>query len=137
MAYSNFYARFYNIITKIKESFQAIFNIKSSLLYLIFIIFWQLAAWFQAWFIKNNLSGDFLVLHYNVDFGIDLVDSPAKIYLFPLFGLLIFLFNIILLACLHKNKNFKTLNHFLLGSSALFGVFLSIALVSVYLINFL
>jgi len=137
MSYSNFYARFYNVIGKIKESFQAIFSLKSSLFYSIFIIFWQLAAWFQAWFIKKNLSGDILVLHYNVDFGIDLVDDPIKIYLYPTLGLAVILLNIILLACLHKNKNFKTLSHFLLGSAALFSLFLSIVLVSVYLINFL
>lgn len=137
MAYSNFYARFHNILSKIKESFQAIFNIKSSLFYLIFIVFWQLAAWFQAWFIQKNLSGDILVLHYNVDFGIDLVDDPIRIYLYPLLGLVIVLVNIILLACMYKNKNFKTLSHFLLGSAALFSIFLSIVLVSVYLINFL
>lgn len=137
MAYSNFYARFYSIINKIKTAFSEIFHFKSSFFYLGMIVFWQLIAWFQAWFIKKNLSGDVLVLHYNVDFGIDLVDAPSRIYLYPLLGLLVFLLNIILLAVFHKNSNFKVLTHFLLGSAALFAVFLIVALTSIYLINFL
>ena len=136
MAYSNFYAKIYTVLNKIKNAFAAIFRYKSSYFYLGLIVFWQLAAWFQAWFILKNLSGDVLVLHYNVDFGIDLVGNPSQIYSYPWLGIGVFLLNLIILAILHKNKNFKILTHFLLGSAAAFGLFLSIALLSVYLINF-
>lgn len=136
MAYSNFYARFYAIFDKIKASFREIFHYTPSFVYLGMIAFWQLASWFQAWFIRHNLSGDILVLHYNVDFGIDLVGDPVRIYLFPALGLAIFLLNFIILACWYRDKNFKVLAHLLLGAAALFGLFLSIALLAVYLINF-
>jgi len=46
------------------------------------------------------------------------------------------LLNLIILAVFYKDKNFKILAHFLLGAAALFGLFLSIALLAVYLINF-
>jgi len=136
MAYSNFYAKFYTFISKIKNSFSAIFKVRASFVYLALILIWQLVAWFQVWFISKSLSSEVLVLHYNVDFGVDLVGDPKQIYDYPLLGIGIFLLNIIVLAILYRNKNFKTLVHFLLGAAALFGFFLSLALLSIYLINF-
>jgi hypothetical protein len=136
MAYSNFYARFYTVLENIKQSFGAIFRLTSSWVYLGLIIFWQVIVWFQAWFIHRSLTGDIIVLHYNVDFGIDLVASPAEIYLYPLLGLAVVLANLIILAILHKENNFKILVHYLLGAAVIFSTFLSIALLSVYLINF-
>lgn len=136
MAYSNFYARFYTIIDQIKMSFGSIFRFKPNFVYFSIIIFWQILAWLQAWFIRHQLSGNILVLHYNVDFGIDLVGDPSQIYLYPLLGLGVFLANLIFLAIFYKEKNFKILSHFLLGAAAIFGLFLSIALLAIYLINF-
>lgn len=136
MAYSNFYSHFYASRDKVRTSWRAIFNFKPSLAYLALIIFWQLIAWFQAWFIKHNLSGDILVLHYNVDSGIDWIGNPIRIYFFPLLGLIVALLNFIVLASLYKDKNFRILTHFLLGAAVLFAIFLNIALFAVYLINF-
>lgn len=137
MAYSNLYAHFYGFFVKIKASLGAIFKIKSTFVYLALIFIVQVVNWFEAWFIKKNLSGSMIVLHYNVDFGIDLVDKPETIFLYPLLALGIFLLNFILLAIFYKNNDFKILSHFLLGSALIFNLFLSGALVSVYLINFL
>jgi hypothetical protein len=136
MAYSNFYAKFFAGLDKIKNAFATIFRFRPSFIYLGLVVFWQLVAWFQVWFIDKNLSSEVLVLHYNVDFGIDLVGNPSQIYLYPLLGIGVFLINLIILAILHKDKNFKILVHFLLGAAVLFGLFLSVALLSVYLINF-
>jgi len=136
MVYSNFYARFYTVLDKIKRSFQAIFRLTSSRIYLGLIVFWQVIAWFQAWFIHRSLSGDIIVLHYNVDFGIDLVANPSQVYFYPLLGLAVALANLIILASLRKENNFKILVHYLLGAANIFGAFLCIALLAVYLINF-
>jgi hypothetical protein len=136
MVYSNHYARTSVMLGEIKASYSAIFRFAPSLIYSGLVIVSQALAWFQAWFINRNLSGDILVLHYNVDFGIDLVGNPRQIYLFPLLGLGIFLLNLIILAFFYKDKNFKILTHLLLGAAILFSLFLNIALLSVYLINF-
>lgn len=136
MAYSNFYARFYANLDKIKASFATIFRYKPSLIYLGIIVFWQLVSWFQAWLIHNSLTGNLLVLHYNVDFGIDLVGAPTSIYYYPLLSLGIFILNLFILALLSRNKNFKILAHFLLSAATLFNLFLSVDLLAVYLINF-
>ena len=136
MAYSNYYARISMALSGIKSSFGTVFRFAPSLIYSGLIIIFQALAWFQAWYIKHNLSGDILVLHYNVDFGIDLVGDPRQIYLFPLLGLGIYLLNLIILASLYKDKNFKIFTHLLLGAAVLFALFLVLALLSVYLINF-
>ncbi len=136
MSYSNFYAHFYSFLEKTKQSFGAIFRLTSSRIYLALMVFWQIIAWFQAWFIYRSLSANLVVLHYNVDFGIDLVADQNRVYLYPLLGLVVFLANLIILACLRKDNNFKIFVHYLLGAANLFGAFLCIALLSVYLINF-
>ncbi len=136
MAYSNFYARFFAYLDRVKLSITAIFRFRPSYLYIALVIIWQIIAWIQAWLIRSKLTTDILVLHYNVDFGIDMVGSPRQIYFYPLMGLAVFFVNIIILAILHKDKNFKIMAHFLLGAAALFGLFLSTALLAVYLINF-
>ena len=136
MAYSNFYAHWHSIFDKIKTSLSVIFHFVPSLVYLSLIIIGQILAWFQVWFIHRQLRENILVLHYNVDFGIDFVSDPIYIFLYPLLGLIVFLFNFIILAIFHKDKNFKILVHYLLGAAALFGLFLSIALLAVFLINF-
>jgi hypothetical protein len=136
MSYSNFYTKLYATRDRVGASLREIFHFWPSRFYGILIIFWQLVGWFQAWFIYRNLSSNILVLHYNVDFGIDLVGDSFKIFLFPLLALLVSTINLFILIFLAKSKNFKIFVHFLLGSAVLFALFLSIALLAVYLINF-
>lgn len=136
MSYSNFYSHFYASRDKAQASWRTIFSFKPSLTYLALLIFLQLSAWFQAWFIRHNLTGDILVLHYNADSGIDWIGDPIKIYFYPLLGLGITILDFLILAVLHKDRNFKILAHFLWGAAVLFAIFLNIALFAVYLINF-
>lgn len=136
MSYSSLYARFYTRRQKIAAALGAIWRFAPSRLYLAALAFWQLLVWLQAAFIYRNFSGEILVLHYNVDFGVDLVVSPGSIFYYPLLGLAILLINLILLAYLNRHKDLKIFTHLLLGGALVFGVLLSLALWSVYLINF-
>lgn len=136
MAYSAFYARFFDFVDRIKEAFTEVFKLRASFFYLAGFIFWQIVAWVQVFLIKNNLSGDLVVLHYNVDFGIDLVANPPAVFFYPLLSLGVFLINLLVLLFLSRNKNLKILTHYLLFAAVLFGAFLSLVLLSVYLINF-
>jgi hypothetical protein len=136
MAYSNFYARFYAICQQIGEALVALWHFMPSRWYLLFIAFFQVAAWLQAWSIRHNLTGDLLVLHYNVNFGTDLVGPPNKILIYPLFGLGVFLANLVFLIFLRQHKNWRSFVHLLLGAAVIFGLFLCLALLSIYLINF-
>ena len=136
MSYSSFYARFYNMRQKIGLAFKLIWRTKVNRLYLFIILFLQLLVWFQAVFIYRNLSGNILVLHYNVDFGVDLVADPSRIFYYPLLGFGVSLANLIILLFLRSERDKQIFAHLLFGTAVLFGVFLSLALMSVYLINF-
>ncbi len=136
MTYSNFYARFYTAIQRIIKILKVIFSFHYSVYYLIIIAVSQVLAWLQAIFIFRGLTGDFLVLHYNVDFGIDFVAEPSRIFSWPLFSLVVFFINLIILAIFNKNKDFKLFVHLLLVASVLVGLLLNIVLLSIYLINF-
>lgn len=136
MSYSSFYARFYSRLEKIKDSFLEIFSYRSGVVYVILLSFYQLILWLEAFFIKKILSGKIVVLHYNIDFGIDLVAPAAYIYYYPLLALIVVFLNFILLMLFYKRKNLNVLINYLLGGALLFSIILSLVLLSVYLINF-
>ncbi len=136
MAYSNFYANFYSLGQRALAALSAVWHFFPSRLYLLGLVALQAVAWLQAFFIFRNLSGDFLVLHYNVDFGTDLVGPPVQIFLYPLFGLGISVINIILTAIFNRHKDFSILAHSLLAAALAFGLFLNLALWFIYLVNF-
>lgn len=136
MAYSAFYARFFDFTSRIKEAFAEVFKLRASFFYLAGFVFWQIAAWAQASLIKMNLSGDLVVLHYNVDFGIDLVANPSAVFFYPVLSLVVFVVNLLILLFLSQNKNLKILIHYLLAAAVLFGALISLVLLSIYLINF-
>lgn len=136
MAYSNFYARFYARAQKAGSALGAVFRLYPSRFYLPLSLLSQALAWWQAGFIYRNLSGDLLVLHYNVDFGVDLVGDPYRVFLYPLFGLVAIILSLTLSAAFYRHRDFKILNHLLLGGAAVFSFLLNLVLWAVYLINF-
>ena len=136
MDYSNLYARLYAWRQKAAAAFGAVWRFLPSRFYFLAVLLAQALAWLQASLIFRNLSGDLLVLHYNVDFGVDLVGPPAQIFIYPFFGLAIFLINLILAASLHRHKNFRVFVHLLLGAAVIFALFLNLTFWFIYLINF-
>ncbi len=136
MAYSNFYARLHTRGQEIGAAFLAVWSFYPTRVYLPILLFWQILAWLQAWLIFHNLTGDLLVLHYNVDFGVDLVGDPSRIFLYPIFGLVACFVALILSSFFYRQADFKVITHLLLGAAAVFGLFLSLVLMSIFLINF-
>jgi len=136
MAYSNFYGWFYVIRQQVGAALLAVWNLACGRYYLVALILAQIIAWLESIFIYRNLSGDLLILHYNVDFGVDLVGIPARIFTYPLIGLGIAILNLILAATTYNHKDFRVFVHFLLAAALVFGLFLNLALLFVYLINF-
>lgn len=136
MAYSNLYARFYAFRQDIRASFAALWRFTPSRYYFGHAIILQVISWLQALFIYRNLSGELLVLHYNIDFGIDLVGAPWRIFIYPLYGLGVFALNWLLAISLHQRKNFRLFANLLLTAAIIFSLFVSLALMFVYLINF-
>lgn len=136
MVYSNFYARVYTARRTIAGALAAVWRWRPSRVYLLIIGLLQIIAWLEAIFIYRHLTGEVLVLHYNVDFGIDLVGAPAHIFIYPVFGLVVLAGNFFLGASFHRHKDFRIFLHLLLSAATLFSLFLNLALMFIYLINF-
>ncbi len=74
-----------------------------------------------------------IVLHYNVDWGVDYFGEVKKIFTLPLIGILILIFNGILALRLWGRN--KILAYFLVVSALLVEIFLIMAGIALYLIN--
>ena len=85
---------------------------------------------------RHYLNQDIAILHYNVDFGIDLIGSKNYLFLIPVFSLFFIILNQIILIKFLKNDSFKFWSHFLLAFLLLFNIFLILILFSIYSINF-
>lgn len=136
MAYSNFYARFYSFGQEAAAALKAVWNFTASRFYFLAVGLLQLVGWWQVFYIYRHLSGNLLVLHYNVDFGIDLVGPPTDIFIYPIFGLGVFILNLLVAASLHRRRDFHIFVHFLLAAAVVFGGCLALALFFIYMINF-
>lgn len=136
MAYSNLYARAYTAAQRSLGALAALWQSAPARIYLIIIGLLQVLTWWQAIVIRQKVSGDLLILHYNIDFGVDLIGAPAKIYYYPLAGLGLVILNIVLAAAFTNFKYFRPLMHMLLLAAAVCTIFLSLALLSIYTVNF-
>lgn len=136
MAYSNLYANFYSFSQEVRAAFAALWRFVPSRFFLGAAILLQAACWLQAIFIYKHLSGDLLVLHYNIDFGIDLVGPPWHIFIYPVYGLGVFLLNWTIAAALYRRQYFRLFADILLSAAILFSVLAGLAMMFVYLINF-
>jgi len=136
MPYFNFYAGAYEFSGRLRSAWRTLWFYLPNRWYLFIIIFWQFILWFQALSIKSTLSGELLVLRYKIDFGANLVGEPKLILLYPVFALLVFLFNTVLVLIFSRHKNFRLLANILLGGALGFSVLTTLYLLSVYLVNF-
>jgi hypothetical protein len=104
--------------------------------YFLLVVFINLLLWVSAYLMYRNISQEISILHYNVDFGIDLIGNKNYFFIIPLLSLFFILLNKIILLILLKRDHFKFLAHFLLGFLLLINIFLVLSLFSLYLINF-
>lgn len=63
----------------------------------------NIITWLVLWKIAVSGVPD-AVLHYNVAYGVDLVDSSAKVFLLPTTGIVIIFANILLSLSSHKSS---------------------------------
>jgi len=105
-------------------------------IYFLSVLVINLFLWIGAYLMHRNISQEISILHYNVDFGIDLIGSKNYFFIIPLLSLFFILLNKIILLILLKREHFKFLAQFLLGFLLLINIFLVLSLFSLYLINF-
>ena len=96
----------------------------------------NISAWLAARYFDFQLDNNLAVLHYNVDFGIDLIGEAGRIYIMPLLGLIIIFLNLILLVSMGKHKDRRFISHLLFASALIANIILLASLGTVYLINF-
>ncbi len=136
MAYTNLYANFYSFRQEVKAAFAALWRFIPSRFFLGAALLLQAFSWFQAAFVYKHLSGDLLVLHYNIDFGIDLVGAPWRVFAYPLYALGIFVLDWLIAASLYRRRHFRLFADILLSAAILFSILVALALMFIYLINF-
>jgi hypothetical protein len=136
MLYSKLYERFYSFSSKIKASSGEFFGFWSNRIYLGLVIICQVCSWWLSYYIFKNLASDLLVLHYNVDFGIDWVGDPNLIFYFPLIALAFLLLSVVLLFIFGPGRHFRFQSHYLMLGAVLANLGMLTALILVYIINF-
>lgn len=134
--YSKFYERFYSWRVKYNASFEEFFAYIPNRIYLGLTLFLQAFSWLFSYYIFKNLTGALLVLHYNVDFGINWIGDPYKIFYFPAVSFLIFLSSLVMVLVFGPSKNFRFQSDLLMLSALLSNLGMISALLLVYLINF-
>lgn len=136
MLYSKFYERFYSLRVKISNITGEFFSFHTNRLYLVAALLAQTASWWLSYYIYNNLTGNLLVLHYNVNFGIDWIGDKNIIFYLPMVGISFAVISIILLFILGPGRHFRAYSHYLMSGMVLANLGMLISLVLIYLINF-
>ena len=76
-----------------------------------------------------------IILHYNVYFGVDVLDSWEKVYIVPLIGFFLFIVNT-LLGLYFYNKKERIASHVLAIANLMIQLSLLVASVGIILINY-
>jgi len=119
---------------KFKEAILDLLSSAYLRVYLVAVLSLNLIDWLAVYFINKNLSQNLVILHYNVNLGVNLIGDASRVYIIPLLGLVFVLLNFILLLNIYKQNKFFI--HLLMSSSVLANIFLLISTAAVYLINF-
>lgn len=104
--------------------------------YLIILFFLNLSLWLLVYVINKQPGQDLIALHYNVDFGVNLIGKASNTYVIPCLGITTILMNGVLSSTLIKQKNSKFIIHTLMISAILVHIFLFAAVATIYLVNF-
>ena len=102
--------------------------------YLIGLFGLNIINWLLAYYVNKNVSQTLVVLHYNVNLGVNLIGNVRDIYIIPTIGLAFIVINFLLLLNIYRRSKF--LIHLLLGFSILINLSLIASTISIYLVNF-
>lgn len=103
-------------------------------IYLLFLLVLNIINWLLAFYVNNNVSQNLVVLHYNVNLGVNLIGDAKDIYIIPALGLAFIAINFLLLLNIFRKNKF--LIHLILGFSLLINLFLIAGTLAIYLVNF-
>lgn len=92
--------------------------------------------WLGAFFIYHNISQKLTILHYNIDFGIDLIGDRQKVFTIPLLSTIFLLADFSWLVMISRRPQFKFIAQVALGFLFFISWLFILALFSIYLANF-
>lgn len=118
---------------KFTEATLRLFSFFYVKIYLTIIILLNILNWIVAVTINRQVSQNEIVLHYNVDFGVNLIGSAGNLYLIPALGFFVLLINLAVVNNLNKSE--KLLMHFLLAAALAVNLLLLISQAGLYMIN--
>lgn len=90
---------------------------------------------FSLLYLFIGTSGDSIILHYNVYFGVDLVGSWREVYLVPLVGFLFFVVNFVLAHYFFYKKE-RILSHLLMLTALMIQLGMAVASASIIMVNY-
>jgi len=102
--------------------------------YLVIVLSLNILNWLFVYLLNRNLSQNLVILHYNVNLGVNLIGNASKIYIIPLLGLIFILINFFLLVNIYRQNKF--IIHILMSTAILSNILLLTATATIYLINF-
>ncbi|MDO8592157.1 MAG: hypothetical protein Q7R92_00110 [bacterium] len=103
-------------------------------IYLFFLLALNATNWLLAYYVNRHVSQNLIILHYNVNLGVNLIGEARGIYVIPTLGLAFIVINFLLLLNICRQGKFSV--HLLLGFSLVINIFLIASTISIYLINF-
>ncbi|MDD3285842.1 MAG: hypothetical protein PHG95_04420 [Patescibacteria group bacterium] len=131
------YGRWYDFKSHLGSSLKLYWRYRPNRWYLLIGLVSQIILWFFAYRLFVAVGSDLFVSHYNVDFGIDGIGSSRRAFLPPILSFAVLGFNSVLTLVLGKGNHFHFFAH-AAGLSALVAqIMAALALMSLYLINFL
>lgn len=125
---------FYQRRQAAQEALFNVINLFNVRWYLIVNLALNLGNWLFVYVINLNVSQRLVVLHYNVNLGVNLIGDAARIYIVPGLGLIFILINFLLVMNIYKQGKF--IIHLILASTVLNNIFLLAATAAIYLVNF-
>lgn len=130
------YDRIFLFFSRIKVALKNLFSYLFIKVYFTIAYAINLFLWVAVYFCYSRFNQDIAILHYNIDFGIDLIGNKNYLFFIPISSLLFIIINQIILSKFLSNNDFKFWSHFLLSFLLLFNIFLIFILFTIYYINF-
>ena len=133
---NNIFNFLFNVRYNYKKNISELFSYLSVKLFLFFILSVNILSWLFARYIDKQINDELIALHYNVDFGINLMGSVKQIYILPWLGLIILIINFVLLININQSRERQFTAQILFITCLLANLTLLISMGAIYLVNF-
>lgn len=136
MKYSKLSNKWYLFRDRTAAAFRSVFSWRHSWVFFLLNLFLVISLFLGSLEIFTNFQEEILVLHYNIDFGVDWIGAKSLVFNFALVGAVIFILDFLILLLISKRKDYKFFSFFIWGGLTVCEGFLAAAIFSIYLVNF-